>query len=121
LSHPRQILVISDFLEEGGWEQGIEALRRRGYELHLVQLYDRADADPEFRGGVKLLDLESDAVLSEELDADDLARYREVFAEFRGGLRSYCRKYGVRLTQICTEVPSGRCVEEMVTGVASSQ
>src|SRR5688572_8205130 len=52
-------VVVSDLFSPGGYEQGLDQLRHRRYEPHVVQLHDPREARPTMLGDVELYDVEN--------------------------------------------------------------
>lgn len=111
-------VIVSDFL--GGTSLGLALaeFRRRQVQSFLVQLFDPADADPALRGGVLLVDSETGEELATELDPHDLAHYREVFREFREGMRTYCVRTSNGLASLSTDLSLDRSIETILRTAA---
>ena len=43
-------VVVSDLFDPGGFERGLDLLRHHRYEPHIVQIYDRREAEPDLLG-----------------------------------------------------------------------
>ena len=84
----------------------------------LGQLFDPADGDPALRGGVLLVDSETGEELATELDPHDLAHYREVFREFREGMRTYCVRTSNGLASLSTDLSLDRSIETILRTAA---
>src|SRR3984957_5526757 len=54
-------VVVSDLFDPNGFARGLDLLRHHRYEPHVVQLYDRREAEPDIKGDVELFDVESSA------------------------------------------------------------
>jgi len=111
-------IVVSDFLGGTALGLALAEFRRRQVQSFLVQLYDPADADPALRGGVLLVDAETGEQLATELDPHDLAHYRDVFREFREGMRSYCVRTSNGLASLSTELSLDRSMETILRTAA---
>ncbi len=118
-------IVISDLLDKCDPLPAIDLLRRRGYEPYLVHLIDPVDAAPrlagnfELTGKVELIDAESGQSQRETLDADDVANYRAVFAEFCARVRGYCGHHRLGLLQTSCDVGWEECVRRMIRATAA--
>src|SRR5438128_1056362 len=55
-------IVVSDLYDPAGYERGLDLLRHRRYEPHLVQLYDRREAEPTLLGDMELYDVETESL-----------------------------------------------------------
>src|SRR5215813_13073222 len=68
------LVVISDFLDDGGCERALQYLSDFGHELMLLQIWADEDRTPPWLGELELRDAESGAAL--KLDFDEEARRR---------------------------------------------
>jgi uncharacterized protein (DUF58 family) len=100
---PGLVIVISDWLDRGGYAHALDHLRHQGHEVHVVQLYDPAEAEPQDRGDFDLIEVERGVRRKVTIDEKALRRYRELFQEFCAGLRSYCHSRGLNCTQASTK------------------
>ncbi|MGH7200475.1 MAG: DUF58 domain-containing protein [Planctomycetaceae bacterium] len=106
-------VVISDLFDPHGFQQGLNQLRYHRYEPHVVQLYDRSEADPNLLGDVELLDIETESLQKVTITEKNLKQYREIFAEFLKSVQEYCRGYGMG----CTVSTSDVAFDELVLGM----
>ncbi len=98
-------VIISDLFDTHGHERGLDLLRYRGYEPHVIQLFDRSEAEPELLGELELLDIESGVGQTVTVTETALKRYRCLFDNFQNSVRDYCRRYGIGCTQTSCDVP----------------
>ena len=73
------VIVISDFLDDGGCEKALQYLADYGNELMLVQLWADEDRLPPWNGEVDLTDAESGGRLHIQVDAEARRKYTEAF------------------------------------------
>lgn len=92
-------VVVSDLFDPQGFQRGLDVLRHRGFEPHIVQIYDPQEADPKLLGDVELQDIESHSVRKVTINERNLRTYKQVFADFLVSVRKYCRTYGAGCTQ----------------------
>lgn len=98
-------VVVSDLFDPNGYERGLDLLRYRNYELHVVQIHDRLEAEPNLLGELELVDIESDDGQKATITENALKKYRKLFVDFQESLKKYGRKYGIGCTQTSTDVP----------------
>lgn len=98
-------IVVSDLFDPNGFERGLDLLRHHRYEPHLVQIYDRREAEPDVKGDVELVDVESGTIRKVTITERNLRQYRRIFAGFLDSVGHYCNTYGVGGTRSSTEVP----------------
>jgi hypothetical protein len=97
-------VVVSDLFDPSGYERGLDLLRHRTYEPHLVQIHDPAEARPQLLGEIELVDSETDSVRKVTITERALREYRKVFDKFQSGVAAYGKKYGLGCTQTTNEV-----------------
>jgi uncharacterized protein (DUF58 family) len=98
-------VVVSDLFDPAGFERGLDLLRHHRYEPHLVQLYDRQEADPRLKGDLELVDVETAAVRKVTVTERNLRQYQRVFTGFLESVKRYANTYGMGATQTNTDVP----------------
>ena len=102
---PGLALVLSDLFDPNGFQHGLDLLRHHRYEPHVVQVYDRRDAEPELKGDLELFDVETETVRKVTITERNMRQYRRIFAEFLESVTKYCNAYGIGNTRSSTEVP----------------
>lgn len=107
-------VVVSDLYDPGGYERGLDILRHHRYEPHLVQIYDRKEAEPNLRGELELLDIESGGIRKVTVTERSLRQYREIFDTFLEKVRRYGSTYGLGCTQTSTEIPFDELILKMM-------
>ncbi len=55
------VVIISDLFDQDGFKQGIDLLRHRRFEPHIIQLHAPEEAHPQLLGDVELEDVETGA------------------------------------------------------------
>ena len=81
------VIIISDFLDDGGCEKALQYLADYGNELMLLQLWSDEDRTPPWTGEVDLTDAESGSHLKIQVDAEARRRYTEAFDAFAAGIK----------------------------------
>jgi uncharacterized protein (DUF58 family) len=98
-------VVISDLFDPNGFAQGLDLLRHHRYEPHVVQIYDRREAEPDLKGDVELLDVETGTIQKVTITERNLRQYRKIFGDYLESVARYCNTYGIGGTRTSTEVP----------------
>lgn len=91
--------VISDLFDERGFQSGLDRLRSRRFDSHVLQLHDPKEADPALLGDVELVDVETNSVRKVTVTERNARRYKQLFNEHQSAVRDYCRGYGLACTQ----------------------
>lgn len=110
-------VVVSDFLDKGGYEDGLRFLTARGLDTYCVQVLADEEVNPSVTGDLKLTDAEDGDEAEVTISAPLLKRYAETLAAFRGGLNSFCTKRGMSYLFTTTNVP----FEKLVLGYLRSR
>ena len=98
-------VIVSDFFDPRGFQEGLDQLRYYRHEPHLVQLYDLQEADPVLHGELDLIDLETEARRTVTVSARNRKEYRRLFSEFLESVQAYARQQGLGCVQAATSVP----------------
>ncbi|QEL17320.1 DUF58 domain-containing protein [Limnoglobus roseus] len=104
------VIVLSDFLDKGGYEEGFRYLLARNLDVYAVQILAAEEIDPGLVGDLKLTDAEDGDVAEVTISAPLLKRYQETLAAFRGGLSSFCNRRGMAYLFTSNQVPFEKLV-----------
>lgn len=107
-------IVISDLYDPAGFERGLDMLRHRRYEPHVVQIHDPKEADPQLLGDLELFNVETEAGQKVTVTERNLQRYRKIFDDYQDSVRRHCRNYGVGCAQTSTAVPFDDLILKMM-------
>src|SRR5262249_10980881 len=98
----------------GGFQKGLDILRHHRYEPHVIQVYDREEAEPNLLGDVELYDIETGSLRKVTVTERNLRQYRELFQGFQESVQQYCNTYGIGCTRTSTEVPFDELILKMM-------
>jgi uncharacterized protein (DUF58 family) len=112
IRHPQPgiVLVLSDFFDKGGYEDGFRYLLGRRYDIHALQLLSPEEIDPVLAGDLKLTDVEDDDVAEVTISRALLNRYKHNLNAYCGQLSEYCTKRGIAYLFTDTKVPFDRII-----------
>ncbi len=99
------VVLISDFLDPGGFEEAFAVLRRFRHDVVVLQVISPDERDPQLPEEVVLVDSEEGTATEVEITPALLAAYRETFEKHAQEIESYCRKYGWGYARALTDVP----------------
>ena len=109
------VVVLSDLFDLNGFERGLDLLRHRRYELHLVQTYDRYEREPpDMLGDVEMWDVESGAARKVTVTEKNLRQYKKLFDEFQERVQAYGNRYGLGCTRTQADVPFDELILRMM-------
>jgi uncharacterized protein (DUF58 family) len=98
-------VVVSDWFDRAGFERALDLLRHHRFDVHVVQVYDPGEADPQVLGDLELFEVERQTRRKVTVTEAHLRRYRQLFQEFLERLRLYCQRHALGCTQTSTAVP----------------
>jgi hypothetical protein len=87
--------VISDLLSSDGVPAGLEALRRRGHDVVVLQLLAEEEIEPPLEGALNLVDGEDGSELKVTVDSELRALYQQQLARFLDDFEHYCRSRNI--------------------------
>ena len=88
-------VVLSDFLDPGGYESGLTALVGRGFQVDLVQILAPDELSPTTFGDLRMVDSETGAMQEVTFGRFRLKAYRQSVQNFMQRLREYCKARGM--------------------------
>jgi len=92
---PGTCIVLSDFLVEDGYADGLRALRHARYQVAAVQILAGTDLDPPRLGEARLWDVESHRSRPLVLGNTAWRAYQDALATWNAELSAVCRELGV--------------------------
>ena len=104
------VVVLSDFLDKGGYEAGLRYLMARNMDVYAIHILSGEEVDPPLTGDLKLTDAEDGDLAEVTISAPLLKRYKATLAAFRGGLQDFCTRRGISYLFTTTQVPFDRLV-----------
>jgi hypothetical protein len=107
-------LLVSDLYDPAGFQPGLDLLRHHRYEPHIIQIFDRAEAEPKLKGDVELFDVETGSIQKVTVTERNLRQYRAIFDAFQESIKAYCQTYGLGCTRASTEIPFDELILKMM-------
>lgn len=108
------VVIISDLFDQDGFRQGVDLLRHRRFEPHIIQLHTLAEANPQFLGDIELEEVETGVRRKLTVTERKLREYHELFQSFLGDIDQYCRSYSLSNTRSTTDVPFDELILRMM-------
>jgi uncharacterized protein (DUF58 family) len=103
-------VVISDFYDPKGFEQGINTLRYNKFEPFILQVYDKKEAEPELHGDLSLVDCETGDTREVTVSRSLLEQYKKAHESYCKELEAYCTKYAMPFFRTHTSIPFDQLV-----------
>jgi uncharacterized protein (DUF58 family) len=112
IRHPQPgiVIVLSDFFEKSGYEEGLRFLLGRKYDLYAVQMLSPEEIDPKLAGDLRLTDVEDDDVAEVTVSRALINRYKHNLQAYCQQLKEYCTRRGVSYLFTSTDVPFDQIV-----------
>jgi uncharacterized protein (DUF58 family) len=99
------VFLLSDFLDPAGYEEALNVLRHHQFEVHVVQVLDRAELSPDLLGDLRLTECETGEAY-EVTASDALVRdYRTAITTWLEELEGFCLRRGIGYALATTAVP----------------
>ena len=99
------VLVLSDFLDKGGFEQGLRYMLGRQFDIYVLQVLSPQETNPDLAGDLKLVDCEDDDVAEITVSKALLDRYKANLQAYCESLRTYCTQRGISYLLTLTDRP----------------
>ncbi|MCH2209874.1 MAG: DUF58 domain-containing protein [Fuerstiella sp.] len=103
-------VVVSDLFDESGFQSGLDQLRYRRFDGHVLQLHGTMEANPELLGDVELYDVENESLRKVTVTERNARAYKQLFDDHQRSVRNYCRNYNLG----CTQSPSTVKFDDLV-------
>ena len=89
------VIVLSDFMDKGGYADGFRYLLSRNLDLYAVQILSPEEIDPTLVGDLKLRDVEDDDVAEITISAPLIKKYKANLQSFCTELKDHCTRRGI--------------------------
>jgi uncharacterized protein (DUF58 family) len=98
------VFVLGDLFDPG-YEEALALLRYNQFSVHLIQVLDPAELNPDLLGDLRLVDAETQEPFEVTSDRSLLERYRSALDGFLSGIESFSRKREIGYAMALTTVP----------------
>lgn len=98
-------VVISDFYDPTGFEEGLNFLRYHKFSPIVIHLFDERELDPALQGELQLVDCETGDVREVTVTPGLLERYKQVWGKFCDELETYCSKRDILYFRVPVQTP----------------
>jgi uncharacterized protein (DUF58 family) len=106
-------VVISDFYDPGGYQEGLNLLRYHRFEPTVLQVWSADEARPRYKGDLELVDVETGEVREVTVSEKVLTEYARVHAAWCDGLRDFCAARGMGYFRADVAIPFDELVLKM--------
>jgi len=96
------MVVMSDFLFKGGFDQGLRRLISQRYDLFVLHLLSPQELQPELAGDLKLVDMEDGDQAEITISGPLMTYYKKNLAAYCNELKDFCTHRGARYLLVKT-------------------
>jgi len=107
IRHPQPgiVMILSDFFDKGGFEQGFRYLLGRNFDLYAMQVLSPEELEPELAGDLQLRDVEDDDLAEVTISRALLNRYKRNLEAYCASIKEYCTRRGINYLFTSTDTP----------------
>jgi uncharacterized protein (DUF58 family) len=98
-------VVISDFYDPSGFEEGLNALRYNKFEPFVLQVYDQREAHPSLHGDLTLVDCETGEAKEVTISKSLLEAYEREHERYCDELSEFCTARAIPYFRTHTGLP----------------
>src|ERR1700722_18133481 len=98
-------VVLSDFFDKGGYENGLRYVAGGKYDLFCVQILSPQEIEPDLQGDLKLRDMEDDDTAEVSITQPLIKQYKANLNAYCLGLKDYVTRRGGTYLFTSTAVP----------------
>jgi len=99
------VVVLSDFLDKGGYAGGLRYLLSRDLDLYAIQVLSPEEIDPGLAGDLKLRDVEDADTAEVTISKPLLDKYKANLQAYCAELKDHCTRRGITYLFTSTRVP----------------
>lgn len=99
------VVIISDFLDDFGYEAALKNFFLRSYDVYVVQVLAEEERNPELVGHLELQDSETGERQEVTISEGLLKQYQATLESYCGGLRDWCASHDMTYLATSTGTP----------------
>ncbi len=108
------VIVVSDFLFPGGFEEGLRFLRWHRHDLFCLQVQDDGDRKCDWKGDATLQCVETGRTRRITVSAAEARAYEAAVEEWNTALRDCCARDGIGLASTGPEIAFDAVIQEIL-------
>ena len=98
-------VLVSDFYDPRGFEEGINELRYNKFEPFVLQVYDEREANPSLHGDLTLVDCETGELKEVTVSRSLLEAYKAEHDKYCAELNQFCTARAIPYFRTHTKLP----------------
>jgi uncharacterized protein (DUF58 family) len=99
------VIVLSDFLDKGGYADGLRYLLARELDIYVIQVLSPQEIEPSLAGDLKLVDVEDGDAAEVTISRPLLNKYKAMLQAYCTELKNHCTRRGITYLFTSTRVP----------------
>ena len=111
-TQPGIVVLITDFLDENGFEEALKQFFYRNYEIYVIHVLSKEERHPDLNGHLELIDSETGERQEVTVTEALLKQYEATLETFCGSIRDWCVSRGMSYLAATTDQP----VDAMLLG-----
>lgn len=108
------IVVISDFLFPGGFEDGLKLLQYHRHDVFCLQVQDDTDTTCHWKGDVDLTCIETGQHQRVTITSREARLYEQAVADWNENLRKSCARRGIGLASTTPAIPFEHVIQDIL-------
>lgn len=108
------IVVISDFLFPGGFDDGLKLLQYHNHDVFCLQVQDDTDTKCDWKGDVELTCVETNQRQRVTITPREARLYEQAVADWNAGLKKSCARRGIGLASTTPEIPFEHVIQDIL-------
>ncbi len=105
VNRPGIVIVISDFWDEQGYENGLKYLLQKKFEISIIRLLTVQETAPQQMGALSICDLEGGQHLNLNVNRNILTEYQRMVTEHNHKLAGFAQRYNISYLNTLTDIP----------------
>lgn len=107
------VMVVSDFLFPGGFDEGLKFLQWHGHDVFCLQVHDESDLSCDWKGDVQIECVETGRSENITVTPKEAEAYAKAMEEWNESLKKECAKRGIGLGVTDNKTP----FDEVIQGI----
>lgn len=99
------VVLITDFMDEQGFEEALKLFFLRNYEVYCIQLLSPEERNPTVMGHLELIDMETGEPQEITVTESLLKQYQGTVETYCGSIRDWCVARGMNYLAATTDQP----------------
>jgi len=104
-SKPGPVIIISDFFDKNGYEEGLKFLLYKKFEPFLIQILSPQEFSPDMTGNIKLVDIETNSVKEMTINQALIDIYKKNLTAYIDNLYNFAATRGFHHIVTSTDRP----------------